>query len=430
MRPGRASTSRTPRRAPSSTASRGPGPRPRRSTRRWRARHGRSTARSTSRSRRRSWSRPAVRPLVCERRQHVYHVAARPPTAPGVCDIDGSPLYQRDGRQAGDHPGPARRASCRRCTRSSTTTPRRGRPARRSTATGRSTRSRPTCCARSPAGASGLTMAFDDRRVTLKSARPDRAHGRCRPARGATSSTRSGRPSARASRRSSSTRIAEDVIRVRGGMPVVHRRARPPAAPVRHTLCISHRRRGRPRHPGRAAHRARASSSPSTPAPSSTAGTATRRGPSSSARSPAPTRRAGRGDARGDAGRASPRRVPGNHLGDIAAAIEDVAAARTATAIVRAVRRPRHRHRDARGAAGHQLPHRPQGPAHRARPVPGHRADVHARRPRGPRRRRRLDRGDRDGSLAAHWEHTIAVTADGPRILTDRRRSLDQPSSP
>jgi len=24
----------------------------------------------------------------------------------------------------------------------------------------------------------------------------------------------------------------------------------------------------------------------------------------------------------------------------------------------------------------------------------------------------------RDGSLAAHWEHTIAVTADGPRILT------------
>jgi methionyl aminopeptidase len=24
----------------------------------------------------------------------------------------------------------------------------------------------------------------------------------------------------------------------------------------------------------------------------------------------------------------------------------------------------------------------------------------------------------RDGSLAAHWEHSIAVTADGPRILT------------
>jgi methionyl aminopeptidase len=23
-----------------------------------------------------------------------------------------------------------------------------------------------------------------------------------------------------------------------------------------------------------------------------------------------------------------------------------------------------------------------------------------------------------DGSIAAHWEHTIAITADGPRILT------------
>jgi methionyl aminopeptidase len=23
-----------------------------------------------------------------------------------------------------------------------------------------------------------------------------------------------------------------------------------------------------------------------------------------------------------------------------------------------------------------------------------------------------------DGSLAAHWEHTIAVTTDGPRVLT------------
>jgi hypothetical protein len=24
-----------------------------------------------------------------------------------------------------------------------------------------------------------------------------------------------------------------------------------------------------------------------------------------------------------------------------------------------------------------------------------------------------------DGSLAAHWENTIAITADGPRILTE-----------
>lgn len=25
-----------------------------------------------------------------------------------------------------------------------------------------------------------------------------------------------------------------------------------------------------------------------------------------------------------------------------------------------------------------------------------------------------------DGSWAAHWEHTVAATADGPRILTPR----------
>ena len=24
----------------------------------------------------------------------------------------------------------------------------------------------------------------------------------------------------------------------------------------------------------------------------------------------------------------------------------------------------------------------------------------------------------KDGSLSAHWEHTVAITADGPRILT------------
>ena len=29
-----------------------------------------------------------------------------------------------------------------------------------------------------------------------------------------------------------------------------------------------------------------------------------------------------------------------------------------------------------------------------------------------------------DGSLAAHFEHTVAVTADGPRILTRRAQVL------
>ena len=34
------------------------------------------------------------------------------------------------------------------------------------------------------------------------------------------------------------------------------------------------------------------------------------------------------------------------------------------------------------------------------------------------RGRRRLDRADRRRSLAAHFENTIAVTDDGPRLLT------------
>jgi methionyl aminopeptidase len=38
----------------------------------------------------------------------------------------------------------------------------------------------------------------------------------------------------------------------------------------------------------------------------------------------------------------------------------------------------------------------------------------------------------RDGSLAAHWEHSIAVTASGPRILTvgDRAEAVELPLAP
>ncbi len=32
---------------------------------------------------------------ICEASGHVYHAVARPPKVPGVCDIDGSPLFQR-----------------------------------------------------------------------------------------------------------------------------------------------------------------------------------------------------------------------------------------------------------------------------------------------------------------------------------------------
>jgi methionyl aminopeptidase len=34
----------------------------------------------------------------------------------------------------------------------------------------------------------------------------------------------------------------------------------------------------------------------------------------------------------------------------------------------------------------------------------------------------------RDGSLSAHFEHTVAVTKDGPSILTARASSVGTPS--
>jgi adenylate kinase len=33
---------------------------------------------------------------ICRANQHVYNIDTRPPKVPGVCDIDGSELYQRD----------------------------------------------------------------------------------------------------------------------------------------------------------------------------------------------------------------------------------------------------------------------------------------------------------------------------------------------
>jgi adenylate kinase len=33
---------------------------------------------------------------MCRQAGHVYHQVFNPPKAPGVCDVDGSPLYQRN----------------------------------------------------------------------------------------------------------------------------------------------------------------------------------------------------------------------------------------------------------------------------------------------------------------------------------------------
>ena len=48
----------------------------------------------------------------------------------------------------------------------------------------------------------------------------------------------------------------------------------------------------------------------------------------------------------------------------------------------------------------------------------GHRADARARRAAHPAAGRRLDRGQRRRQPAAHFEHTVAITADGPWVLT------------
>lgn len=108
---------------------------------------------------------------------------------------------------------------------------------------------------------------------------------------------------------------------------------------------------------------------------------------------------------------------PGQHLGDISAAIEDVALA--------------HGYGIVRSFVGHGI----GAEMHEEPQVMNFRTGV---------RGRRLEPGlclaiepmftlggheveirpdgwtvvTRDGSLAAHWEHTIAITAEGPRILT------------
>lgn len=119
--------------------------------------------------------------------------------------------------------------------------------------------------------------------------------------------------------------------------------------------------------------------------------------------------------------------VPGNHLGDISAAIEDVAL--------------RHGYGVVRQFVGHGIGNE----MHEEPQVTNYRTG---------QRGRRLEPGlclaiepmftmgrhevfvkpdgwtvqTRDGSLAAHWEHTIAVTPDGPRILTERPALVAQES--
>jgi methionyl aminopeptidase len=108
---------------------------------------------------------------------------------------------------------------------------------------------------------------------------------------------------------------------------------------------------------------------------------------------------------------------PGNHLGDISAAIEDVALA-AGYGIVRSF---------VGHGIGTEMHEEPQvtnfrGPTRGRKLEPGLCLAIEPMFTLGGHEVRVKPDGwtvvTADGSLAAHWEHTIAITADGPRVLT------------
>jgi methionyl aminopeptidase len=109
--------------------------------------------------------------------------------------------------------------------------------------------------------------------------------------------------------------------------------------------------------------------------------------------------------------------VPGNHIGDISAAVEDLASP--------------HGYGIVRQYVGHgigtSMHEDPQVPNFRSRSrglqlAPGICLAIEPMLTLGTEATRTLGDGwtvvTQDGSLSAHFEHTIAVTADGPQILT------------
>jgi methionyl aminopeptidase len=109
--------------------------------------------------------------------------------------------------------------------------------------------------------------------------------------------------------------------------------------------------------------------------------------------------------------------VPGNYLSDIGAAVEDIARA-NGYGIVRAF---------VGHGIGNEMHEEPQVPNYRTgsrgrRLEPGLCLAIEPMFTLGSHEVRVRDDGwtveTIDGKLAAHWEHTIAITADGPRILT------------
>jgi len=109
--------------------------------------------------------------------------------------------------------------------------------------------------------------------------------------------------------------------------------------------------------------------------------------------------------------------VPGNHIGDIGAAVESIARA-NGYGIVRAF---------VGHGIGNEMHEEPQVPNYRTgsrgrRLEPGICLAIEPMFTLGSHEVRVSDDGwtveTADGKLAAHWENTIAITADGPRVLT------------
>ena len=109
--------------------------------------------------------------------------------------------------------------------------------------------------------------------------------------------------------------------------------------------------------------------------------------------------------------------LPGNYLSDISAAVEDIARAH-GYGIVRAF---------VGHGIGNEMHEEPQVPNYRTgsrgrRLEPGLCLAIEPMFTLGSHEVRVRDDGwtveTVDGLLAAHWEHTIAITADGPRIMT------------
>ena len=204
----------------------------------------------------------------------------------------------------------------------------------------------------------------------------------------------------------------------------------------RHDLRLDQRRdRARHPEPGPEAGR-RATTSPSTAARSSTAGTATRRSPSRWGSRPPRTPRCSTSPS-GRCGPGWPAALAGGRLTDISAAVEEsITAEPHRVRDRRPLRRSRHRHRDAPGPARAQLrPPRPRA----ASWCPGWRWRSSRWSPSATRRPWSSTDGwtvvTKDGSRAAHFEHTVAITPEGPGCSRPRtaaspawRRSGSRPA--